>query len=59
MQNNAENNNNLGRLPNPTSTVQSYIAPLSEGVPAELRVTSPTTVYATIGMANDFIIHRI
>ena len=59
MQNNAENNNNLGRLPNPTSTVQSYIAPLSEGVPAELRVTSPTTVYATIGMANGFIIHRI
>ena len=28
----------------------STIAPISEGVPAELRVTSPTTVYATIGM---------
>ena len=50
IQNNAENNNNLGRLPNPTTTVHTYIAPLSEGVPAELRVTSPTTVYATIGM---------
>ena len=31
------------------SNNQTSIAPLSEGVPAELRVTSPTTVYATIG----------
>ena len=31
------------------SNLQTSIAPLSEGVPAELRVTSPTTVYATIG----------
>ena len=29
---------------------QATIAPLSEGVPAELRVTSPTTLYATIGV---------
>ena len=28
---------------------QTSIAPISEGVAAELRVTSPTTVYATIG----------
>ena len=51
MQNNAENNSNASMLPITCSSVPSYITPLSEGVPAELRVTSPTTVYATIGMS--------
>ena len=40
------NTNNTAAV---SSHGQTLIAPISEGVAAELRVTSPTTVYATIG----------
>ena len=40
------NTNNTAAV---SSHGQTLIAPISEGVSAELRVTSPTTVYATIG----------
>ena len=47
--NNGQPENNSSMATSQSSNVQTSIAPLSEGVPAELRVTSPTTVYATIG----------
>ena len=40
------NTNNAAAI---SSHAQTSVAPISEGVSAELRVTSPTTVYATIG----------
>ena len=47
--NNGHPENDFSMATSQSSNVQTSIAPLSEGVPAELRVTSPTTVYATIG----------
>ena len=50
MPDNAQNLNNSIIERNQSPNIQASIAPLSDGVPAELRVTSPTTVYATIGI---------
>ena len=45
----SQGNNNSIMESSQSSNIPTSIAPLSEGVSAELRVTSPTTVYATIG----------
>lgn len=65
VQQNAHNNSNQAFQPNtqplyvqrgdPSTTIAS----LSEGVPAELRVTSPTTLYATIGRNKHVLIANI
>ena len=53
--NNASQGNNAIMETSQSSNAQNPIAPLSEGVPAELRVTSPTTVYATIGKHSTWV----